>query len=811
MLTAFALAAGLALAGSTPSAAVSVTSDAKKAFIAKVAPAAQASQRQFGVPASVSIAQAIEASSWGTSKQVKDAANYFNTRCSAKMTAAQFATVADAQVGKPYVLGAEASITNPNPPKFDCSELVEWLYGRSGNKITDLAASQYNVTKAVGRGNSPKVGDLVFLRNNPARSNGIGHVAVLTKKLSNGDWRIIEAKGKAYGVVRTTLSVWKKRSYYAGLRRYPTLIFAGSDGVTASAASTYQSSCVTISSTKYAKFSSVTNSFYAHSIAVLNDSAYAAARSVLSNVPAFVKAVAAVEQPKQAAAYAAELTKLIDTYKLRDYDVTPFTWVLDSGDANAKVTALQHLLTDAGYTVKITGKYDAATIAAVKKYQAAKKLQVDGEAGPLTISSLIANLKPGTTGQQVNALHALLAANGYTTNSGSTFGETTQASVKAFQSVTSGSVTGSVDGNTWASLFMTLDPAPTPKVSGTAAVGKTLTATPGTWGPSGVSLSYQWYRGATAIAGATKNTYVVQAADAGSALKVQVTGTKALYTPTSRSSANTATVPLLALTATPVPTITGKLAPGQVLTAAPGKWTPTGVAFSYQWYRGTDPIEKATKQTYTVTAADGGAKLSVTVTGTKVGYTKVSKKSAATAVVPKAMTTAKPTITGSAKVGARLTAKAGAWQPAEAKLTYQWYRGSTAIAKATTSTYVVTAADAGKTVTVKVTGTQSGYVTTTVAATATAKVGKGTITSSGVKITGTAKVGKKLTASPGTWGPSGVKLSYRWYRGSTAISGATASSYKLTSADRGKQITVKVKGTKSGYTTVERSAKVKAS
>lgn len=37
--------------------------------------------------------------------------------------------------------------------------------------------------------------------------------------------------------------------------------------------------------------------------------------------------------------------------------------------------------------------------------------------------------------------------------------------------------------------------APTPKISGTVRVGKTLTAKVGTWKPSGVSLKYQWYRG----------------------------------------------------------------------------------------------------------------------------------------------------------------------------------------------------------------------------------------------------------------------------------------------------------------------------
>ena len=140
------------------------------------------------------------------------------------MTSAAFAALAESQVGKPYVLGAEALASNPNPPRFDCSELVEWLYARSGNRITDLAAAQYNATRPVV--GAPKVGDLVFLRNNPARSNGIGHVAVVTGKLSNGDWRIIEARGRAAGVVRTTLSYWRTRRYYAGLRRQATFSLA---------------------------------------------------------------------------------------------------------------------------------------------------------------------------------------------------------------------------------------------------------------------------------------------------------------------------------------------------------------------------------------------------------------------------------------------------------------------------------------------------------------------------------------------------------------------------------------------------------
>lgn len=137
-------------------------------------------------------------------------------------TAAAYAAWFDAQVGKPYILGSNG------PSSFDCSSLVLAGDRASGAWVQGdmTAASIYNHTKAVT--GSPAVGDLVFLRNNPARSNGIGHIAVLTQKLSNGDWRIIEARGHLYGVVRTTLSYWKTRRYFTGVRRIPEFKLATS-------------------------------------------------------------------------------------------------------------------------------------------------------------------------------------------------------------------------------------------------------------------------------------------------------------------------------------------------------------------------------------------------------------------------------------------------------------------------------------------------------------------------------------------------------------------------------------------------------
>ncbi|MEU5099300.1 hypothetical protein [Streptomyces sp. NPDC020996] len=67
-------------------------------------------------------------------------------------------------------------------------------------------------------------------------------------------------------------------------------------------------------------------------------------------------------------------------------------------------------------------------------------------------------------------------------------------------------------------------------------------------------------------------------------------------------------------------------------------------------------------------------------------------------------------------------------------------------------------------------------------------------------VSGTAKVGSTLTAKNGSWSVKPTAYSYQWYRGSTAVSGATSATYKLTSADKGRKIKVRVKGTRTSFT-----------
>lgn len=75
------------------------------------------------------------------------------------------------------------------------------------------------------------------------------------------------------------------------------------------------------------------------------------------------------------------------------------------------------------------------------------------------------------------------------------------------------------------------------------------------------------------------------------------------------------------------PTITGNPQVGSTLTADPGTWTD-GTTFTYQWSRNGTAIPGATSATYTPVADDSGTQITVTVTGSKDGFTTGSATSA---------------------------------------------------------------------------------------------------------------------------------------------------------------------------------------
>jgi hypothetical protein len=175
------------------------------------------------------------------------------------------------------------------------------------------------------------------------------------------------------------------------------------------------------------------------------------------------------------------------------------------------------------------------------------------------------------------------------------------------------------------------------------------------------------------------------------------------------------------------PNITGSPAQGQTLTAAPGTWTSdTTPTFAYQWLRcpasggaadGSDcaSIDGATNTSYVVAAGDVGFTLRVRVTATNADGQSVKASNATAAVTVQAgpPNTAPPTITGSPVVGESLTANPGTWTGTGITFAYLWSRcdasgaACTDIATATQSTYTLVTADAGKTLRVKVTATNT--------------------------------------------------------------------------------------------------------
>jgi hypothetical protein len=175
-----------------------------------------------------------------------------------------------------------------------------------------------------------------------------------------------------------------------------------------------------------------------------------------------------------------------------------------------------------------------------------------------------------------------------------------------------------------------LTASPGPSVSGATTVGATLTAAPGAWsGAAPLTYAYQWQRcsatgaNCAGVAGATRATYVLAAADAGATLRVSVTAKDAAGATGQAASAVTAVVvaPAVAPANTALPAITGTARVGRTLTAGTGTWTGTApIAFAYQWQRcpllgGTcRDVAGATTSTYAVKSLDTLSRLRVVVT-----------------------------------------------------------------------------------------------------------------------------------------------------------------------------------------------------
>ncbi|NKX55962.1 hypothetical protein [Arthrobacter mobilis] len=174
-------------------------------------------------------------------------------------------------------------------------------------------------------------------------------------------------------------------------------------------------------------------------------------------------------------------------------------------------------------------------------------------------------------------------------------------------------------------------------------------------------------------------------------------------------------------------------------------------------------------------------------------------------------------ITGTTRVGSRLALDGRTLPLGYEK--YQWLRDGEPIPGATKSTYVQTAADIGKRISVQYTdtdgrfvddrGSREGVTRYYVPVTATASARSVTLglmsQAKSPAITGTRKVNSVLTARP-SFGLSGTTVKYQWLRNGKKITGATKARYRLQTRDYGKKISVKATASKKNYVTVTKKS-----
>jgi hypothetical protein len=357
-----------------------------------------------------------------------------------------------------------------------------------------------------------------------------------------------------------------------------------------------------------------------------------------------------------------------------------------------------------------------------------------------------------------------------------------------------------------------------PQVTGSAVVGETLTGTDGVWSEGG-TFTYRWLADEVVVPGATGKTLVVTPELLGKELQLEVTETS---NDPDRVALSEKTAPVTrgVLRNTTRPSISGTPTVGNTLTALPGTWNDPSPTFAYQWMANGQPIAGATTNTLALTDNLVGSSIRVTVTATKPsGYTPGTASSESTAPVAddptKVTNRSLPVVSGTAKVGEQLSTTNGTWTNEPTSFTYQWLADGVAVTGATQQTLLLTAAQAGKRMSVRVTAAKTGLTSgqATSAQTALVAPADGTdpetceiTVTGGPTAAGTPEVGNVLAVTNGTTTPDGVTATYQWLRDGLAITGATGATYRVVTADEGAALAVRVTYSKTDCADVVRTA-----
>ena len=334
-------------------------------------------------------------------------------------------------------------------------------------------------------------------------------------------------------------------------------------------------------------------------------------------------------------------------------------------------------------------------------------------------------------------------------------------------------------------------------ISGTPAEDQTLTAGNTLADEDGLgTISYQWQRDGVDIGGATASTYTLTQADVGTTITVVASYTDGQGTDESVTSAGVGPVANVNDAPTGTVTISGTPTEDQVLTASNTLADEDGLgAISYQWQRDGVDIGGATATTYTLTQTDVGTTITVVASYTDGQGTNESVTSAGVGPVANVndAPTGAVTISGTPTEDQMLTAvNTLADEDGLGAISYQWQRDGVDIGGATASTYTLTQADVGTTITVVASYTDGQGTNESVTSAGVGPVANVNDAPTGaVTISGTPTEDQVLTASNTLADEDGLgTISYQWQRDGVDIGGATVSTYTLTQADVGTTITV---------------------
>ncbi|QIV65748.1 hypothetical protein Cp1R7AA1_202 [Mesorhizobium phage Cp1R7A-A1] len=345
-----------------------------------------------------------------------------------------------------------------------------------------------------------------------------------------------------------------------------------------------------------------------------------------------------------------------------------------------------------------------------------------------------------------------------------------------------------------------------PSINAATRVGQTITVTPGTWDGRGqnVTITYEWlYSNDSPVSGASGLSYLTKTQDNWKVIAVRVTATNSNGSTSVKTNFTEVLRPAITL---PVniekPSISGTTKVDSRLTANPGVWDDgdfglTPLTYTFQWYTDGVLIPGATGQTYLLTAYEVDSLMTVRVKGTnaKGNLTVESEKTAPIRHnYPAPVNVTAPVLTGVPALGESLTVSDGTWDGNGLSIEsyrYMWQRSGLYIGGASENTYTVVKDDLGKKLRALVIAVTNGGEGSEFSNSSATIPDIAPINNVLPVITGPTVAGQTLSVDSGTWTEPGSPISgflYQWRADHTPISGATAATFTLTTAQIGKAI-----------------------